>query len=73
MHTHTLKDVTLKYHTRAVTLPWLSLLLLLAASQRGGLLARLPGRVYHTTAAARDIDAMLPTMSTPAVALAVLG
>ena len=73
MHTHTLKGVILQYHTAAMTLPWLSLLLLLAASQRGGLLAPLPARVYHTTAAARDIDAMLPTMATPAVALAVLG
>ena len=40
---------------------WLSLVSLLAASQRGALLAPLASSVYHTTAAARVIDALLPT------------
>ena len=48
-------------------------MLLLAASQRGALLAPLASSVYHTTAVARFIDAMLPTMATPAVALAAPG
>ena len=48
-------------------------LLLLAASQRGALLAPLAGSVYHTTAVARVIDAILPTTATPGVALAALG
>ena len=64
---------TQQYHTTAPTLPWPSLLLLLAASQRGALLAPLASSVYHTTAVARFIDAMLPTMATPAVALAAPG
>ena len=51
----------------------LSLLLLLAVSQRGALLAPLASSVYHTTAAARDIGAILPTTGTPAVALTPLG
>ena len=54
-------------------LPWLSLPLLLAASQRGALLAPLASSVYHTTAVARVIDAILPTTATPAVGLAALG
>ena len=70
-HTHT------RYHTvasyKALTLAWLSLLLLLAASEHGALLAPLASRVYHTTAVARVIDAILPTTATPAVALAALG
>ena len=52
-------------------LPWLLLLLLLAASQRGALLAPLASSVFHTTAVARVIDAILPTTAMPAVALAV--
>ena len=70
-HTHT------RYHTaasyKALTLAWLSLLLLLAASQRGAFLVPLVSSVYHTTAAACDIDPMLPTTAAPAVALAALG
>ena len=73
-HAHTtIPGTTQQYHTTAPTLPWLSLLLLLAASQRGALLAPLASRVYHTTAVARVIDAIVPTTATPAVALAVLG
>ena len=41
--------------------------------QRGALLAPLASSVYHTTAVARVIDAILPTTATPAVALAALG
>ena len=52
---------------------WLSLLLLLAASQRGTFLALLASSVYHTAAAQRGIDPILPTTATPAVALAALG
>ena len=63
---------TQQYHTTAPTLPWLSLLLLLTASQRAALLAPLASGVYHTTAVAR-VDAMLPTTATPAVASAALG
>ena len=70
-HTYT------RYHTavsyKALTLRWLSLLFLLAASQRGAFLVPLSSSVYHTTAAARGIDHMLPTTATPAVALAALG
>ena len=54
-------------------LPLLSLLLLVAASQRGTLLAPLASSVYHTTAVERVIDAILPTTATPAVDLAALG
>ena len=73
-HAHTpIPGTTQQYHTTAPTLPWLSLLLLLAASQRGAILAPLTSRVYHTTAAARVIDAILPTTATPAVAVAALG
>ena len=54
-------------------LPWLSLLLLLAASKRGALLAPLASSMYHTTAVARVIDAILPTTAMPAVALAAFG
>ena len=68
-HTHT------RYHTavsyKALTLAWLSLLSLLAASQRGAFLVPLASNVYHTTAAARGFDPMLPT--TAAEALAALG
>ena len=66
-------------HTNAVsykvlTLTWLSLLLPLAASQRGAFLVPLASSsLYHTTAAARGLDPMLPTTATPAVALAALG
>ena len=63
---------TQQYHTRAPTLPWLSLLFLLAASKRGALFAPLASSVYHTTAVARVIDVILPTTATPAVALAAL-
>ena len=70
-HTHT------RYHTavshKALTLAWLSLLLLLAASQRGSFLIPLASSVYHPTAAARGIDPMLSTTAAPAVALAALG
>ena len=49
-HAHTsIPGTTHQYHTTAPTLPWLSLLLLLAASQRGALLAPLASSVYHTT------------------------
>ena len=66
-HTHT----AVSY--KALTLAWLSLLLLFAASQRGAVLVPLDSSVYHTTAAARGIDPMLPTTAAPAVALAALG
>ena len=62
---------TQQYHTTAPTLPWLSLMLPLAASHRDALLAPLASSVYHTTAVARVIDAILPTTATPAVALAL--
>ena len=66
-----------QYHTavpyKAVTLAWLSQLLLLAASQRGAFLALLASSLYHTTAAARGLDPMLPTTAAPSVALAALG
>ena len=48
-------------------------MLLPAASQRGALLAPLASSMYHTTAVACVIDAILPTTATPAVALAALG
>ena len=71
-HTHT------KYHTavsyKVLTLAWLSQLLLLAASQRGAFLVLLASSsMYHSTAAARGLDPMLPTTAVPAVALAALG
>ena len=70
-HTHT------KYHTavsyNALTLAWLSQLLRLAASQRGAFRILLASSVYHTTAAARGLDPMLPTTAAAAVALAALG
>ena len=73
-HAHTpIPGATQQYHTTAPTLPLLSLLLLLAASQRGALLAPLATSVYHTTAVARVIDAISPTTATPAAALAALG
>ena len=73
-HAHTpIPATTQQYHTTAPTLAWLSLLLLLAASQRGAFLAPLASSVYHTTTAARSIDATLPATATPAVALAALG
>ena len=73
-HAHTLiPDITQQYHTAAPTLAWLSLLLHLAASQSAALLAPLASSVYHTTAAARVIDVILPTTATPAVAVAALG
>ena len=56
-----------------LTLAMLSLLLLLAESQRGAFLVPLASSVYHTTAAARGLDPMLPTTAAPAVALAALG
>ena len=74
-HTATRPHAHTRYHTavsyKALTLACLSLLLRLAASQRGAFLVPLASSVYHTTAAARGIDAMLPT--TAAVALATLG
>ena len=67
-HTHT------RYHTavsyKALTLAWLSLPLIFAASQRGVFLVPLASSVYHTTAAARGLDPTLPTTAAPAVALA---
>ena len=73
-HAHRpIPGTTQQYQTTAPTLPLLSLLLLLAASQRGALLAPLDSSVYHTTAVARVFDAILPTTATPAVALAALG
>ena len=70
-HTHTKYPTAVSY--KALTLAWLPLLLLLAASQRGAFLVLLASGVYHTTAAARGLDLMLPTMAAPAVALAALG
>ena len=73
-HAHTpIPGTTQQYHTTAPTLAWQSLLMLLAASQHGALLAPLASSVYHTTAAARVIVAILPTTATPAVALAAFG
>ena len=73
-HTHTPIPSTIQqYNSSAPTLAWLSLLLLLAASQRGALLAPLASSVYHTTTAARAIHAILPTKATPAVVLVALG
>ena len=73
-HTHTSTHPHQVPHStasnKALTL---SLLLLLAASHRGAFRAPLPSSVYHTTAAARGIDPILPTTATPAVALAALG
>ena len=50
-----------------------SLLLLVAASQRGAFLIPLTSSMCHTTAAARGLDPMLPITAAPAVALAALG
>ena len=77
-HTATRPHAHTRYHTavsyEALTLAWLSLLLLLAASQRGACSSSpLASSVYHTTAAARGLDPMLPTTAAPAVALAALG
>ena len=76
-HTATRPHTHIRYHTAvshmALTLAWLSLLLLLAASQRGAFLVPLASSVYRTTAATRGIDPMLPTTAAPAVALAALG
>ena len=54
-------------------LAWVSLMLLLAASQRGAFLLPLASSVYHTTAAARGLGPMLPPTAAPAVALSALG
>ena len=70
-HPHQVPHSTASY--KALTLAWLSLLLLLAAGHRGAFLAPLASSVYHTTAAARGIDPMMPTTATLAVALAALG
>ena len=51
----------------------LSQLVLLAASQRGAFLVLLASSVYHTTAAARGLDPILPTTAAAAVALTALG
>ena len=74
-HTNTpIPGTTQQNHTTAPTLaPRLSLLLLLAASQSGAFLALPASSVYHTMAAARGIDVILPTTATPAVTLAALG
>ena len=64
---------TRQYNAIAPKLAWLSLLVLLAASQRDAFLAPLASSVYNTTAAARGIDAFLSTTATPTVALAALG
>ena len=75
-HTHT---ATYPYQVphcstyKALTLAWLSLLLLLAARQPGTFLVPLASSVYHSTAAARGLDLMLPTTAAPAVALVALG
>ena len=68
-HAHTpIPGTTQQHHTTAPTLVWLlSLLLLLAASQRGAYLASPASSVYHTMAAARGIDVILPTTVTLAV------
>ena len=66
-HTHTPTDPYQvphnNYHTTAPTLPWLSLLLLLAASQRGALLAPLARphthTRYHTVVSHNSGDAAL--------------
>ena len=60
-------------YTTAPTLAWLSLLLLLAASQRGVFLVPLASSVNHTTTAARGNNVILSTTGTPAVALTALG
>ena len=74
-HGHTATHHT-RYHTavsyKALTLAWLSLLLLLASSQRGAFLVPLASSVYHTSAPPRGLDPMLPTTAAPAVALAAL-
>ena len=70
-HTHTRYHTSVSY--KALTLAWLSLLLLLAASQRGAFLVPLASSVFNTTAAARCIDPMLPTTTAPAIALAAPG
>ena len=76
-HTPTRLHTDTRYHTAvsymALTLAWLLLLFLLAASQRGAFLSPLASTVYHTTAAARGIDLILRTTATPAVALEALG
>ena len=75
-HTPTRPHTQTRYHTvsyKALTLAWLSLLFLLAPSQRGAFLAPLAGTVYHTMAAARGIDPISRTTATSAVALAALG
>ena len=76
-HTATRPYTHTKYHTavsyKALTLAWLSQLLLLAASQRGAFLVLLASSVYHTTAAARGLDPMLLPTAAPAVVLAALG
>ena len=74
---HTATNTYPRYHRavsyKALTLARLSLLLLLAARQRGAFLVSLTSSAYDTTAAARGIDPMLPTTAAPAVALAALG
>ena len=61
-HPHTpIPRTTQQYHTTALTLPLRSMLLLVAASQRGARLAPLASSVYRTTAVARVIDAVLQT------------
>ena len=73
-HAHTpIPGTTQQHRTTAPKLGRLSLLLLPVASQRGALLAPLASSVYHTTAAARGLDAILPTTATPAASLAALG
>ena len=76
-HTATRPHTYTRYHTavpyKALTLASLSQLLLLAGSQRGAFLVPLASSVYHTTAAARGLDPMLPTTAAAAVALAALG
>ena len=72
-HSHTRYSYHIAVSYKALTMAWLSLLLLLAASQRGAFLVPLASSVYHTTAAARSIDPMLPTTAAPAVALAAPG
>ena len=62
-HAHTTMPGSTQYPTTASTPAWLlSLLWILAASQRGTLLLAPPNSsVYHTMAAARGIDHISPT------------
>ena len=72
LHTQTRYHTAVSYNS-ADDVAWLlSLLLLLAASQRGTFLPS-ASSVYHTMAAARGIDDIVPTKATLVVGLAALG